>query len=328
MVLVLLLRSSRRMRSFSLAIALFATSIVHLPSHGHVVRLIVTGDAGGTHSQLRGGIPALEKRTPIDGIVLVGDNFYPCGVTSLADPQWSKITDHFGPAGVPIFAILGNHDYGDPQPTAGPPTIVCGHPSPQAEVDASGRIAHWVFPARHYVLRNEFAELAMIDSQPIASAWMTGFLGSDAASDEVHWLTAQLETARVPWRVVVGHHTMYSSGEHGRRNGKNQRNMRALLPLLEREHVDLYICGHDHDMELIGHLKAGREPLFLISGAGSGLDEMKPRGDGSEPPTIWPPTPHKPFLGFALLEITRSKLAVTFYDDAGHVRSSRYVLRK
>src|SRR5437764_9619295 len=87
-----------------------ATPVVKLPSHDHLVRLIVTGDAGSTHSQLRAGILAVQKKQRIDGIVLVGDNFYPCGVTSLADPQWSKITQHFGPANVPIFAVLGNHD--------------------------------------------------------------------------------------------------------------------------------------------------------------------------------------------------------------------------
>jgi predicted phosphodiesterase len=304
------------------------TPVVKLPSHDHLVRLIVTGDAGSTHSQLRAGILAVEKQSKIDGILLVGDNFYPCGVTSLADPQWSKITEHFGPANVPIFAILGNHDYGDPKPSTGPPKIVCGQPNPGAEVAASGRIAHWVLPSRHYLLANSLADIAMIDSQPIASAWTNGFLGSDTGDEETSWLAEQLGGSAARWRIVAGHHTIYSSGMHGRTNGATQRNMRKLLPLFEREHVDVYICGHDHDMELIGNLHRHDEPLFLVSGAGSGLDEMKPRKSSDEPATLWSPMPGKPFLGFAMLEITRSQLAITFFDASGVARSERFVLRK
>jgi hypothetical protein len=309
-----------------LAFVLFQA--VKLPSHGGVVRLIVTGDAGSTHSQLRAGILAVEKKLPIDAIVLTGDNFYPCGIASLNDPQWSKITQHFGPANVPIFAVLGNHDYGDPQPVSGVPQVVCGHPNPQAEVAANGVIAHWTLPARHYIAANDVVELVMIDSEPIAGGWISPFLGSDTSSVETTWLTRQLGEAHARWRIVVGHHTIFSSGEHGRANGSNQRNMRALLPLFARDRVDLYVCGHDHDMELIGDLHRHDAPLFLVSGAGSGVDTMKQRKRRDEPPTIWSPLHEKPFFGFALLEITRSQVAITFYDAAGNARSDRFILQK
>jgi tartrate-resistant acid phosphatase type 5 len=318
----------RRLWLFALLPLFSVTPVVTLPSHDHMVRLIVTGDAGSTHSQLRAGILAVQKKLRIDGIVLVGDNFYPCGVTSLDDPQWSKITQHFGPANVPIFAVLGNHDYGDPNPPAGTPKSICGGANPAAEIAANAKVAHWVLPSRHYVLANDLAELEMIDSQPIASGWTAGFLGSDTAGEEESWLTNELDRAHARWRIVVGHHTIYSSGEHGRANGANQRNMRKLLPLFEREHVDVYVCGHDHDMELIGDLHRHDEPLFLVSGAGSGLDEMKPRTRAGEPPTLWSPMPEKPFFGFAVLEITRSQLAVTFFDANGVARSGRFVVRK
>jgi tartrate-resistant acid phosphatase type 5 len=319
-----------------LRIALVATFLtaacqaaqVPLPSHGGVVRLIVTGDAGSTHSQLRAGILALQKRMPIDGIVLAGDNFYPCGISSLNDPQWSKITQHFGPANIPIFAVLGNHDYGDPNPPAGVPRLTCGHPDPAAEVEANGKVPHWVFPARHYVVGNDLAELVMLDSQPIASGWSKGFLGSDTAAQEKAWLAGKLAGRDRRWRIVVGHHTMFSSGIHGRQNGTNQRNMRGLLPLLRSAHVDAYICGHDHDMEMLGDLKPSGGPLFVVSGAGSGLDEMQPRTAAGEPRDIWSPMPRAPFYGFALLEISRSELAVTFYDAAGNAASGRLVRRR
>ena len=48
--------------------------------------------------------------------------------------QEAWITEHFGPLNVPIYPILGNHDYGDPQDRGGR-LWTCGSPDPQAELD-------------------------------------------------------------------------------------------------------------------------------------------------------------------------------------------------
>ena len=73
-------------------------------------------------------------------------------------------------------------------------------------------------------------------------------------------------------------------------------------------------------MELLGELGRGpnSDPLFLVSGAGSGTDEMRPRRTTvKEPPTIFPEFPAKVVLGFAVLEIDASHLTVTFFDHTG-----------
>src|SRR5437870_2083768 len=74
-----------------LALSRPAAPAIALPHHTPL-RFIVTGDAGATHSTLRDGMLAVTRRMHVDGILLVGDNFYPCGVSGLADPQWTKIT--------------------------------------------------------------------------------------------------------------------------------------------------------------------------------------------------------------------------------------------
>src|SRR5436305_5966024 len=115
---------------------LAATPTIALPEHAPL-RFIVTGDAGATHSMLRDGMLAVTRRMHVDGILLVGDNFYPCGVSGLADPQWTKITAHFGPTHLPVYPILGNHDYGDQQERGGKDYWTCGHPDAGAEVEAA-----------------------------------------------------------------------------------------------------------------------------------------------------------------------------------------------
>lgn len=307
-----------------------ADAILELPVQHGALRLIVVGDAGATHSRLRNGILAVQKAKGLDGILLAGDNFYPCGIRSLHDEQWTKITQHFGPANVPIYAVFGNHDYGDarhegvrPQP--------CGTfgTDPLTEIRANGTVPHWNFPAENYRLHSAVADFAMIDTQPVAMDWAAPVLGSGTAEGVEHFLQQSLVAMKAPWRIVVGHHTLYSSGVHGRTNGFDQQHMRALLPLLQSQHVDLYICGHDHDLELLGNLQR-RGLLFLVSGAGSGLDEMKPRKPKAlavEPPTIWPQNV-APEYGFALLEIDAHELAITFYDPSGAAISSRFAVHK
>jgi len=308
-----------------LALSRAAAPAIALPQHAPL-RFIVTGDAGATHSALRDGMLAVARRTRIDGILLAGDNFYPCGVSGLADPQWTKITAHFGPTHLPIYPVLGNHDYGDQQERGGKDYWTCGHPDAGAEVAATGKIPEWHFPARNYLLRSPLADIVMFDSQPVALAFAPGVAGSDGAPEELAWLRRELDRSRARWRIVVGHHTIFSSGMHGRKNDATQQRMRALLPLLRQDGVDLYICGHDHDMELIGDLR--QRPLFLISGAGSGLGEIRPRKAAGEPPTIYPRPLAKPYLGFAIVEIAPARLSITFHDRTGAQIAGPFTVNK
>jgi tartrate-resistant acid phosphatase type 5 len=306
-------------KRFLLLAALFSTPTLQLPHH-QTLRFIVTGDAGSTHSQLRAGMLAVMKQTRIDGILLVGDNFYPCGVTSVDDSQWTKITQHFGPTRLPIYAVLGNHDYGDQQQRGGPDYWTCGHPDASAEVKATGKIDAWEMPGRNYMLHSRLADFTMIDTQPLALDFPKGYGGSLGDDGEKAWIAGALPRMHAHWHIVVGHHTIFSSGVHGRTNNATQTRVRALLPLLRENHVDLYICGHDHDMELLGELQRGpkSDPLFLISGAGSGTDEMRPRrSTANEPPTIYPTFPASVVMGFAVLEIDATHLTVTFFDHSG-----------
>jgi tartrate-resistant acid phosphatase type 5 len=301
------------------ATCLAASPVIQLPHH-QTLRFIVTGDAGSTHSQLREGMLAVMKQTPIDAILLVGDNFYPCGVTSTDDPQWTKITQHFGPTNLPIYAVLGNHDYGDQQERGQTDYWTCGHPDPQAEVAATEKIAKWNMPARNYTLHSPLADFVMIDTQPVALNFPKTYAGSLGADGEKAWIATALDGTHAHWRIVVGHHTMFSSGMHGRTNNATQTRVRELLPLFRDNQVDLYICGHDHDMELLGGLQRGpkSDPLFLVSGAGSGTGEIRPRhANLKEPPTIYPPLPITQVLGFAVLEIDATHLTVTFFDQKG-----------
>jgi len=307
--------------SLVLASALPVRHVPTVPLHakGETIRFAVVGDVGRHPEAVAAAIRGQHAKTPFDAILLVGDNFYYCGVSSARDSKWSLIRDNYSPIGIPIFPILGNHDYGDPTRFKGP----CGQPRPQAQVGKE-IVPHWNFPSRSYAVAMPFGTIVLIDTMPVALHWTKPFLGSQTADGVVRDLDSALSGSS-GWRIVVGHHGIYSAGEHGTGASRDLASMRTLLPLLKRHHVDLYINGHDHYLGLIGDRRAVKRPLFLTSGAGSNVRPLFPR-DTAEPPTLFPPDGQKPFLGFAVMEIDARQISIVFYDSDGQRRSERFVM--
>ena len=115
---------------------------------GETLRVAVVGDVGDGSAAAAREIARVHAETPLDAILLTGDNFYPCSVRSVDDPRWS-IVRPLTEIGPPVFPVLGNHDY-------------CGNP------DAQIGAPIWRFPAREYVVRSAVAEFWMIDTTPVA----------------------------------------------------------------------------------------------------------------------------------------------------------------
>ncbi|MET0310001.1 MAG: tartrate-resistant acid phosphatase type 5 family protein [Sphingomonas sp.] len=191
----------------------------------------------------------------------LGDNFYGSGVQSVDDTHWQESFESVYTA--PSlqhrwYAILGNHDYKG---------------NPQAQIDYSRKSARWTMPGRYYVLPGAtiglpHADLFMIDTAPLVS----GYRKEPAATAEHHvhdqnpdaqyaWLDKALAESKAPWKLVFGHHPVFSGGQHG-----DSKDLIAnLLPILKRHGVEAYICGHDHDMQHI--VRDGMH--FIATGCGS-----------------------------------------------------------
>jgi predicted phosphodiesterase len=196
-----------------------------LHPHGATLRIAVTGDTGKGADLVGEGIRRVHAKTPLDTIILAGDNFYPCGVTSERDPRWSLVRG-LTSIGIPVFPVLGNHDS-------------CGKADPDAQIRATGVVPNWNFPARQYLVRAGVADFAFIDT----TAYL--FHKGDPA------LVGAFKSSTAPWRIVVGHHPVISSGYHGYFPRNEVKRMRELIPSLRESRADVYIAGHDHHVELI-----------------------------------------------------------------------------
>jgi len=263
---------------------------VRLTPREATLRIVVVGDTGNGTDAVAKGISKVHAEKPLDAILLTGDNFYPCGVTSVKDPRWDLVRPLTG-IGAPVFPTLGNHDY-------------CGNADPDAQIRATGLIPNWRFPAREYAVRSPAADFLFVETTPYVKGRASPIATTIRSSFR--------KTPKTKWRVVVGHHPVISSGYHGYRPKNEVQKMRDLIPALRDARVDFYICGHDHHLELIrGRL------LHLISGAGSApIPPLKLRLT-----TVYPSEIRLEPIGFAVVEITSRTIRVRMYNGEGKARS-------
>jgi hypothetical protein len=106
------------------------------------------------------------------------------------------------------------------------------------------------------------------------------------------------------WKIVYGHHPIYSHGAHGDTPGLHE----SLLPLLKNR-VHIYLVGHEHTAQ---HLKP-EEGVHFFTGA-AGCQTARPIRTG--PLTLFADS----FYGFVALEIDEERIKVTFVDTEGTVR--------
>lgn len=264
---------------------------------GESLDFFVTGDTGHA-SELRASVVramlATRERARPSFVVLTGDNVYPAGVASVDDPAWrTHFEEPFGELGIPFYPCLGNHDHmGDAQ----------------AEIDYSAREPLWKFPSRYHSFRMPVApgaeaEFFVLDTAPIR----LGALNFFYTPEQVAWLDQALASSTARWKIAVGHHPLFSGGP----KPLSSKLRWHLLPPFAEHTLDLYLSGHEHDLEL---LDPGRGWLQVVSGAGSGLDAVAPttgtlfcNGEG----------------GFAWISLRRAAAFVQFVSEQGTLATFR-----
>jgi acid phosphatase len=214
------------------------------------LRFLALGDWGaGTALQkdVAASMDLYAMTKPIDMIISTGDNIYGKGVKSVDDPQWkTKFEDVYTGEFIqkPWYAIFGNHDYLGNVP---------------AQIEYSKVNPLWNFPDFFYNFQMNAGEASieffMLDTNLLVE-------GNDI--NMLVWLEQSLEASTAFWKIVVGHHMIRSYGVYGDLKFMNEK----VKPILDHYKVDLYLSGHDHDLQLIKH----PEDVFyqVISGAGGG----------------------------------------------------------
>jgi acid phosphatase len=232
-------------------------------------------------------------------VISVGDNFYEDGVASVDDPHWQGSFEKVYAAPslqVPWWAVLGNHDY---------------HGNCDAQIAYHEKNPRWNMPARYFARTEKIdaqaaVDFFFLDTTPMATAVddlavRPEKVKSQDIAAQIAWLDAALAASTAPWKIVIGHHPVYSGGIHG----DTPYLIQHVLPLLEKHRVPAYFNGHDHDLQ---HLQTGNVNLFCTGG-------------GSKPRDFVLPTRHSKFgrgtAGFIAASLDSEKLEVRMIDEKG-----------
>ncbi len=197
-------------------------------------------------------------------IISTGDNFYPDGVISVDDPQWSKsFEDIYSGASlnIPWFTVFGNHDY---------------RGSIEAQLDYSKKSRRWRTTERYYSFEktipnsNEKVIFIFLDTNPFDETLNKKYhsdLSKQDTAAQLKWLENTLTSSNAKWKIIIGHHPLFTTGVR-RDKLLNIRN--TFLPFFNKHEIDIYFAGHEHDLQ---YQKPEGKTHYFISGAGS---EIRP----------------------------------------------------
>lgn len=223
---------------------------------------LVLGDWGRRGNPAQRTVAGLldSKARELDSQFLVstGDNFYNFGVGSVDDSHWRRSFEDVYSERVKSrwYAVLGNHDYGG---------------SIGAQIQMTDRRPGWRMCRRWWDERLvQWPEIHLFFIDTVVWNGREGFpfkwLGSEIPKGDqavqTQWLYDRLKASTARYKLVFGHHAIYSIGPHG---GAMQ--LKELDDVLRAGGATAYINGHDHCLYYIQ--KAGMH--YVCSGAGSNL---------------------------------------------------------
>jgi len=200
------------------------------------LRFAVLGDVGlperGQYRLAR-TLGCYSKVNPLSFVLLAGDNIYEHGEIEKVKAAFEIPYQELLQQQIKFYAVLGNHDI---QTNNG--------------ID---QIAYKPFnmQGRYYTFEQGDLRFFALDTNPEAD-W----------HQQLSWLEKELANTKQPWKIVFGHHQIYSSGRYG----MNPELIDRLTPLFSRYGVQLYINGHEHHYE---RTKPIAGTTYLTCGAGA-----------------------------------------------------------
>lgn len=242
-----------------------------------LLRFVAVADTGtGDRAQYRvaEAMTRYHQQNPFDLVVLAGDNIYTNGEIEKIGEVFERPYKSLLKQGVKFHACLGNHDI--------------------RTANGNHQLAYSGFnmQGRYYTFRRDQVQFFALDTNGNAN-WKA----------QLAWLERELSSSNAPWKIVFGHHPVYSSGVYG----VNKAFIQTLTPLFQKYQVQLYINGHDHNYERTQSING---TTYLICGAGAGLRPVK-RSEWTEHSVSQ--------LSFAACEVYSDRLEISGIDTDSHV---------
>jgi len=237
-------------------------------------------------------------------VAVAGDVHHFFGVRSVQDPLWETnfewIYKH-PELMIPWHPVMGNHEY---------------QGSTRAVLDYSSVSRRWEMPARYYAMTFTASDgadllLVFIDTTPLIDKYRGDPVKypdarKQSMKRQLAWIDSTLGRSRAGWKVVVGHHPVYSGTTKEERERRDLQE--RLRPLLDKHLVDASISGHIHNFQHIRVPGSGVD-YFVNSSASQSREVVEIEGAvfGS------------PEAGFSLCTVTETELTITFVNQEGEI---------
>ena len=192
------------------------------------------------------------KKTFICGL---GDNIYENGVTCVDDEQFNekfekpyeKISDD-----IPFYMCLGNHDYGYSNKSLNPVK------NAECQIKYSKKSKKWKMPNKYYSFKKGDVEFFVLDTN-------LDMMEPNEISKQLNDMKNKIKKSKAKWKIVYGHHTWRSNAGHGNAEDELEQFLRELFHVSP---FDLYMCGHDHNKQLMDLTIDGKQLTLIVCGTG------------------------------------------------------------
>lgn len=280
------------------------------------LQFLVVGDWGRNGTQNQQQVANQMNRTALlteaQFVISTGDNFYEVGVANVEDNQWKTSYENvYSGKGLQKdwYVVLGNHDYSG---------------NPNAQIAYSQKSNRWKMPARYFTLvknidQTTAVRFVFIDTNPFVKQYLqnptaySDILQQDTQK-QLKWIDSVLANSPEKYKIVVGHHPIYSAGYgHG-----NQAELIAQVkPILEKNKVTLYFCGHSHSSQYLKRTDSAID--YVVAGAGSSTAELVLQESSVLFGTITP--------SFTLVSMSTNFVKTSFIDSTGRELFSNQLIK-
>ena len=242
------------------------------------------------------------EKASIKFVAAAGDIHHFNGVASVTDPLW--LTNYeliYSDPNLMLdwYPVCGNHEY---------------RGNTQATLDYSKISRRWVMPSKYYTLvkkvnKNTSIRLVFIDTTPMIDKYRNNPEEyPDACKQDykaqLHFIDSVLTVSTEKWKIVIGHHPIYA---YTPKDESERMDMQSRLdPILRKNKVDFYVCGHIHNFQ---HIQQPNSPVnYFVNSSASEARPVK-AVEGTQ------------FCsdksGFALCSVADNKLTISYMDALG-----------
>ena len=240
-----------------------------LPASGDLDFLLFGDSGAGSAAQFK--VARQMAQAPADLVLHLGDVIYPMFTIGAADTRCLSVYRGMMQT-TPFFFTWGNHDL-----NAGTEPFLSAFHQPTNSVSAEDHRAEGTLPESFFSFDAGDVHFVVLFA-PYFSQYQMHEGGA-----QLRWLEADLAATSKPWRILLLHHPVNTSGVHRfddyNRNRMEDRQELAerIMPLAARFGVQLIVSGHDHNYE---RFHAVRGTHTLVTGGGGiflyGLSQLDP----------------------------------------------------